>query len=195
MKKSRLETLIHLFCGCNNAIFGRTTTARYPLNNEDRHSNLKTKTTMRAGYLAGAIGRGLAAGLVGTAVMTVSSTIESKLRGRGASDAPAEAAEKVLGVEPGGEEEKERFSNLIHWAYGTGWGAVRGLIGAMGLREPAAGALHFASVWGTALVMLPGLGVAPPATKWGAEEVAIDAFHHAVYAAATGAAFELLERH
>ena len=41
--------------------------------------------------------------------------------------------------------------------------------------------------------MLPSLGVAPPITEWGAEEIAIDAFHHAMYAAATGMAYEWLD--
>ena len=42
--------------------------------------------------------------------------------------------------------------------------------------------------------MLPALDVAPPLTEWDAEEVAIDAFHHLVYAAATGVAYSLLDR-
>jgi hypothetical protein len=150
---------------------------------------------MGPGIIAASIGKGLFAGLVGTAAMTVSSTLEMKWRGRGASDAPAKAAGKVLGVQPKGEKEKTRFSNIVHWGYGTSWGAVRGLIASSGAKEPAASVLHFAAIWGAALVMLPSLGVAPPATKWGAEEVGIDAFHHAVYAAVTGAVYEWLERH
>jgi hypothetical protein len=42
--------------------------------------------------------------------------------------------------------------------------------------------------------MLPALGVAPPFWTWGAKEVGIDAFHHLVYAGATGAAYALLDR-
>jgi len=42
--------------------------------------------------------------------------------------------------------------------------------------------------------MLPALSVAPPITFWGRDEIAIDGFHHAVYALATTAAYELLER-
>jgi hypothetical protein len=38
--------------------------------------------------------------------MTLSSTIEMKLRGRPASSTPAQAAAKVLGVEPVDEEAK-----------------------------------------------------------------------------------------
>ena len=38
-------------------------------------------------------------------------------------------------------------------------------------------------------VTLPALEIAPPSIFWGAKEIAIDALHHAVYAAATGAAY------
>jgi hypothetical protein len=148
----------------------------------------------RLGNVASAVGKGLFAGVAGTAAMTVSSTLEMKLRGRPASSAPARAAEKVLGVQPVDEEAEARFSNLVHWGYGTAWGGVRGLITAAGLAGPAATAAHLAAVWGSEQVMLPALDVAPPLTEWGAEEVAIDAFHHLVYAAATGVAYSLLDR-
>lgn len=149
---------------------------------------------MNLGTLAGAVGKGLFAGAAGTAAMTVSSTLEMKIRGRAASSAPATAASKVLGVEPTGEKEKERFSFFVHWGYGTGWGAARGVIGALGLSGTGATAAHFAAVWGSEQVMLPALDVAPPFWTWGVKEVAIDAFHHAVYVAATSAAYELLDR-
>jgi hypothetical protein len=149
---------------------------------------------MRMGDVAAKVGKGLAAGLVGTAAMTVSSTIEMKIRGRKPSTAPARAAAKVFGVEPVGEREKTRFSNIVHWSYGTSWGAVRGLIAALGLRGPTAATAHLAAVWGSELVMLPTLGVAPPVTEWGAEEVAIDLWHHVVYATATSVAYSWLDR-
>ena len=149
---------------------------------------------MKLGNLAAAIGKGLFAGAAGTAAMTVSSTLEMKIRGRAASTAPATAAAKVLGVEPTGEKEKERFSNVVHWGYGTGWGAARGVLGALGLSGTGAAAAHFGAVWGSEQVMLPSLGVAPPFWTWGTKEVAIDAFHHAVYVAATSAAYEILDR-
>ena len=147
------------------------------------------------GHLASAVGKGLVAGLVGTAAMTLSSTLEMNLRDRGSSDAPAKAAGEVLGVEPETDADRARFGNIVHWGYGTAWGAPRGLIGSIGLKGPVASALHFAAVWGTEQVMLPALDAAPPPTEWGAQEIAIDAFHHAVYAAATGAAYEYIDRH
>ncbi len=124
---------------------------------------------MRTGDVAAAVGKGVAAGVAGTALMTLSSTIEMKLTQRSASSAPADAAEKVLGVEPKGEKEKARFATVVHWAYGTSWGSVRGLMGAAGLTGPAAAGAHFAAVWGSGLVMLPALGVAPPVKEWGAK--------------------------
>ncbi len=149
---------------------------------------------MRLGDFASAFGKGVFAGVAGTAAMTVSSTLEMKLRGRAASSTPARAAAKVLGVEPVDEESEARFSNIVHWGYGTAWGGVRGLLSAAGLSEPAATVAHLGVVWGSEQVMLPALGVTPPLTEWGAKEVAIDALHHLVYAGATGAAYSLLDR-
>lgn len=149
---------------------------------------------MTVGNVAAAVGRGLFAGVVGTAAMTVSSTLEMKLRGRAASSAPAVAAAKVLGVEPKDDAAKARFASVVHWAYGTGWGAARGMVAALGLRNPAAGVTHLGMVWGSELVMLPALEVAPPLKEWGATELTIDALHHALYATATSLAFAVLSR-
>jgi hypothetical protein len=144
--------------------------------------------------VAESIGKGVVAGLAGTAAMTVSSTIEARARGRAFSTAPADAAGKVLGIkEFTGEGARSRFSNLTHWGYGTGWGVTRGLLRAAGLSPAKATATHLAAVWGSEQVMLPALQVAPPITMWGREEAAIDGFHHAVYAVGTGIAYELLD--
>jgi hypothetical protein len=143
--------------------------------------------------VASSIGKGLVAGFAGTAAMTASSTLEARLRGRAPSTAPARATAKILGIaafEDGVAQ--ARFNDLSHWGYGTGWGVVRGLLDAAGLPARKATAAHGAAVWGSAQVTLPALDIAPPSIFWGKEEVAIDAFHHAVYALATGLAYELL---
>jgi hypothetical protein len=148
-------------------------------------------TTVTA--LADTIGRGLAAGFAGTAAMTVSSTLEMKLRGRAASTAPADATAKVLGIERFRDDAaKARFSNLVHWGYGSAWGVVHGLLRLAGLPPAKATAAHLAAVWGNEAVMLPVLDVAPPFWTWGVEEVAIDVWHHVVYATATAVAYEQL---
>jgi hypothetical protein len=142
---------------------------------------------------ASAIGDGLVAGFLGTAAMTVSSTVEAKLRGRAASSAPARATAKALGIrEFDSDLAKARFNDLSHWGYGTGWGVVRGVLGATGMPAAKATAAHGAAVWGSAAVSLPALDVAPPFVFWGRREVAIDLLHHTVYAVATGLAYELV---
>jgi len=148
---------------------------------------------MGIGTLASSVGKGLFAGLAGTAAMTASSTLEMKVRGRAGSSAPADAAQKVLGIEPVDDAAKERFSNLMHWGYGIGWGTVRGVLAAAGLSGLPATTLHFLAIWGSETVMLPTLGVAPPISEWGAKEVGVDILHHLVYAISTNAAYEWMD--
>ena len=145
--------------------------------------------------LAQNIGKGLFAGLAGTVAMTVSSTTEQRLRKRAASSAPARAAEKALGIAKFQDRTAEqRFSNLVHWGYGTGWGVVRGMLRTIGVPPGPATIGHFAAIWGSSLVSLPVLDVAPPITMWGSKEIAIDVWHHTVYVVATALAYELLDR-
>jgi hypothetical protein len=142
---------------------------------------------------ASAIGDGLVAGFLGTAAMTVSSTIEARLRRRKASSAPARATAKALGIRAFHSDlAQARFNDLSHWGYGTGWGVVRGILGATRMPAAKATAAHGAAVWGSAAVALPALDVAPPFVFWGRREVAIDVLHHTVYAVATGIAYELV---
>jgi len=143
--------------------------------------------------LSSAIGRGLLAGFAGTAAMTVSSTTEARLRRRAPSTAPARATAKMLGIkEFDSDLAAARWNDLSHWGYGTSWGVLRGLLDVAGLSPKAATAAHGAAIYGAAQVTLPALEIAPPAVFWGAKEIAIDAFHHTVYATATGIAYELI---
>jgi hypothetical protein len=144
--------------------------------------------------VASSVGKGLVAGIVGTAAMTVSSTLEARIRHRAASSAPARATAKVLGVKEFEDDiAQARFNDLSHWGYGTMWGVVRGLLGATGMPPAAASAAHGAAVWGSAQVTLPALEVAPPIVFWRRKEIAIDLWHHAVYAAATGLAYRFID--
>ena len=127
--------------------------------------------------------------------MTVSSTVEARLRKRAPSSAPARATAKVLGIkEFDSDLAQTRFNDLSHWGYGTSWGLLRGLLGATGMSARRATALHGAAIYGSAQVMLPALDIAPPVVFWPKEEIAIDAFHHLIYATATGMAYELIAR-
>lgn len=159
-----------------------------------RRSRSAAEVPVRLGGLAASVGKGLAAGVAGTAAMTVSSTLEAKLRGREPSTTPARAASRVLGVAPVDERGEQRFNNFVHWGYGTGWGGVRGVLAAVGFAGVPAALVHLAAVWGGEQVVLPATGAGSPATKWEPEEVAIDLWHHLVYVAAVGAAYSWLDR-
>ena len=146
-----------------------------------------------ANTIATAVGKGLIAGFAGTAAMTISSTLEAKLRGRSPSSAPARATTKVLGIKEFEDDiAQARFNDLSHWGFGTSWGVLRGLLGVTGMSPATATVAHGVAVFGNSQVMLPVLEIAPPAVFWPKEELAIDAFHHAVYATATGVVYELL---
>ena len=146
------------------------------------------------GNVASAVGKGLVAGFAGTAAMTISSTLEAKLRGRAPSSAPARATAKMLGIrEFEDAHAAARFNDLSHWGYGTTWGVLRGLLAAAGLPSSRATAAHGAAIYGAAQVTLPALEIAPPSVFWPKEEIAIDAFHHLIYATATGLAYELID--
>jgi hypothetical protein len=154
---------------------------------------MKTRQDNILGEIGGAIGKGLLAGLAGTAAITISQMIEMRITKRKASEAPVKVAEQVTDVKPAAEESKQKVSREIHWAYGTSLGIARGLIGLSGLSGlPAIGA-HFAAVWGAAIVMLPSFNAGPKVTEEEPKAIAIDAMHHAVYAIAAGLTYDALD--
>ena len=166
-----------------------------------------------------ALGEGLIAGLSGTVAITFSQMIEMQLTGRNTSSAPVKVGGKVLGTEPRKEAELEKkkqgesdsdqsaaelkdeveanqqkFGQLMHFGYGTGWGVARSVLDALGVHGVPASLAHFAALWGTAQVMLPANDAAQPITKWSPQQIAIDVFHHAVYALAAGAVYDAMRR-
>ena len=140
------------------------------------------------------LGIGLVAGVVGTAAITVSQLIAMRIQGRKPSSSPVKAVSKVFAIQPVEDAAASRLNELTHWGYGTTWGAARGLMTVFGLRGPWADVVHWGLVQGTAMVMLPGLKVAPPVREWGAKEIAIEGFHHVVYVAAVGLTSDALCR-
>ena len=144
------------------------------------------------GKLGAAVGKGLIAGLAGTIAITISQMIEMKITDRKPSSAPADAVEKALHIEatPGN---KEDFANEVHWIYGTSWGVMRGLLSMAGITGFTATTLHMASIWGTAATIQPQLDIAPPLSEWDPKDIAIDIFHHAVYAIVAGLVFDAID--
>ena len=63
-----------------------------------------------------------------------------------------------------------------------------------GMREPVASGFFFAGVWGAALAMVPRLTRRPTCQGWDPEKLAIDGFHHLVYAVSNSLALAILFR-
>jgi hypothetical protein len=171
----------------------------FNLKKKSSRDRFKEKTISRIGTITGDLGRGLFAGFIGTAAMSVSQMFEMKLTKRKGSDTPLQAVGKVLGIPVLDLMPvmklllKEKLVNIIHYSYGTAWGGVRGVIGSTGLKGTLADAIHFSSVLGTELVMLPKLHLAPPVKKLDAQTISVSGVHHIVYALVSGVVFDLLK--
>jgi len=147
----------------------------------------------KAGDLASAIGKGLVAGAAGTVAITASQLLAQRVLGQEESSAPADAVEKLIGVEPKDEGAKRRLGMLTHFVYGAGWGIPRALMELFGLRGWSATGVHFGMVQGSG-TMLPALDIGPAPTEIPPKELGIEAVHHAVYAVTTGLVLEAIDR-
>ena len=140
----------------------------------------------------------IVAAVIGTVVMTLSSTTEMQFRERAPSTAPGRAANKLLhlvGIPIFEGRALEILSTWTHWLYGAAWGVVFWLLTVVaGLPLIVTGVVFFLIVWITEQVELPLLGVAPPSWTWGLKENVIDAWHHVAYAVGTVAGWLLLGR-
>lgn len=137
-----------------------------------------------------ATGVGLIAGLAGTIVMTACQRLDMKITGRSKNTAPADAVREVLDIKPVTGSESHQLSAWVHWVYGTSLGLVRGLVHLLGIRGLKAGVAHFGVVWGTELIMLPRLRVAPPLSRESPGTIARDALYHDLYTGSAGLVFD-----
>lgn len=159
--------------------------------------------------MKGAIGRGVAAGLAGTAAMTAWQEAAARLRRhteprmlRADEDpwlrapAPARLAKRVLEGVTGHEVPRERIpllTNAVHWGYGTSLGAVYALA-ANGRRPAPAGVAFGTGVWAFSYLTLVPLGLYDWPWRYSLRTIAKDVSYHLVYGTGTAAAFAALGR-
>lgn len=128
--------------------------------------------------------------------MTAYQTAVAKARGSEPSTTPAEVAKRVIrGVlqREVSEDRTDTLNNAMHWTYGTGWGAVYGIVQGSLHAPTLRHGLGFGTlVWGSSLVQLPALGLAPPVWKYPPAELGLDVSYHLVYGVAVAAAFAAL---
>lgn len=168
-----------------------------------------------------ALGRGLLAGAVGTAVMTgiqeavarvQARASEPGSRGTGDDDgaargpadpweeapAPAKVGRRLIVGVLGREVSPERIgllTNAMHWGYGTAWGGAFGLMRGSGLLRGPAGALGFgALVWAMSYVELVPMGLYRPPTEYPLGTLATEAGYHLAYGAGVGTGWKVLGR-
>ena len=136
------------------------------------------------------LGRGMAAGMVGTVAMTAfQKLVEMPITGRGDSYAPADLAEKLLPLSSKRGRERNLRNYATHFALGAGWGAARALVGRAGLSGQPAAVSVFALMYPGDLAIVAGLDLDDP-KEWSARDWAIDTVDKFVLALATGIAYE-----
>ncbi len=88
------------------------------------------------------------------------------------------------------------LTNVMHWGYGTSWGAVYGVIGgsAPGLRPLRSGLLFGAVVWAMSYVELVPMGLYQPPWKYSPGDLGLEISYHLVYGATVGAGYALAAR-
>lgn len=162
----------------------------------------------------GAVGRGALAGAAGTGVMTAWQGLAARAQGSGGDDsvlaqtdaerweqapAPAKVARKALrGMFDAdiGADRIDLLTTVMHWGYGTAWGALYGVV-AGSLRRPRplrSGLLFGTAVWGASYAQLVPMGIYQPPWTYPPAELALDWSYHGAYGAGVGLAHGLLSR-
>lgn len=86
-------------------------------------------------------------------------------------------------------------STVMHWSYGSGWGAVYGILaGSMRRPDPLYGLALGPVVWISGYVLLPEGGLYKPIWKYDAKTLAGDLSAHLGYGTGTGVTFWLLAK-
>jgi len=149
-----------------------------------------------------AVAQGLCAGLIGTAVFTAyqmaTGKAEAKPEPKDWSEAPepAQVGQRVAeGVfhEEVPLEKSGLLTQLVHWVYGTSWGAVYGLIEESIQKPLVSGVALTGAVMTTDYTLLPAMKLYRPPWRYPATTLAADFARHLIHGFATAAAFRALE--
>ncbi len=141
----------------------------------------------------GAVGRGMAAGLLGTVVMTgFQLLVEMPLTGRSESYAPAALLEKLLPIRPEGAQ-RRRLNYAAHFAVGASWGVGHALlVRRTGLRGQRAVGTAFGAFWGGDVIANTAMGLTKP-WEWTGPDLVVDVVDKLVLAEATGLLYDRLD--
>ena len=140
------------------------------------------------------IAASLLAGFLGTAIMTGSQLIEMRIRNRKASVTPGKAVAKILGIKFGkfSNKNQHRFSDSIHWIYGTAWGLFMIIYMYVMVSWLQAFTIFYAIIWLQGVIVMSALKIAPPFWKWKLSDNVAELIHKAVYSVSVTTIFFLL---
>jgi hypothetical protein len=152
------------------------------------------------------IAAGLGAGAIGTLAMTGWQELSARLMSSGddgggddppkdpweEAPVPAQVARKLANAVRVDPDPKyiPLLTNVMHWSYGTGWGAVYALLP----KGPPSGVAFGAGVWAMSYVQLVPLGLYEPPWKYPPTQLALDLSYHLVYGVGTHAGDALIAR-
>jgi hypothetical protein len=163
----------------------------------------------------GAVIRGLVSGAAGTLAMDISRYVRYRLKGGDErfldwelsagldswekAPAPAQLGRRVVEGVFQREVPPQRaalVNNVMHWGYGTLWGAQYGIAaGSLRGRPTLALGVPFGTVvWGSDYVVLPLAGLYEPVWEYEPKVLADDLATHWVYGLGTAAVFRALSR-
>jgi hypothetical protein len=159
--------------------------------------------------MVASVGKGIVAGVAGTAAMTGYQLAVARLRGQPLGPAvphrwadaapPAQVAKKAANALGFGErltrQDVPRLTNAMHWLYGTSWGGLYG--GAAGAVQPnpvIGGVAFGTSVWGASYAELVPLGIYEPPWRYPVKQLALDLSYHLVYGLAVAGAYAVIDR-
>ena len=112
--------------------------------------------------------------------------------------APAQVAKRALEGVFGRHVSAEQIpllTNVMHWAYGTAWGAVYALIQSSAPGRVLPRGLAFGSgVWAMSYVELVPMGLYKPPWEYSAKELGKDISYHLVYGLGVATAYEAFAR-
>jgi hypothetical protein len=163
----------------------------------------------------GALARGLAAGAVGTAAMTLHQELVSRWQSPGPDEeegsggdeqgdpwenapVPALVAKRLLEGVFGCEVGPQRIrllTNVMHWGYGIANGGAYGLIRGTVRKPPLLlGPLFGLGVWASSYVQLVPMGLYEPPWTYPPKTLANDVGYHLSYGSGTAAGYALVDR-
>lgn len=140
--------------------------------------------------------------------MTGAQTLAAKLKGSGGSDpedskdpwedapVPAKVARRIVGGVFHEELPAERIglaTNVMHWGYGSGWGAAYGVLAdSLGRSTPRGGLAFGTLVWLSSYAQLVPMGLYEPPWEYEPQELVLDPSYHLVYGSTVAFVYRLL---